>query len=57
MQRYLLFSGNQFYPGGGWDDLRGEFATFEEAREKADKLDDDWFHIVDLLRREKISTD
>lgn len=50
MKRYLLFSGDNYYPGGGWEDFRGDFDTVEAA--KAAKLDqhkhDDWYHIVDI---------
>lgn len=49
MKRYLLFTGDCFYPCGGWDDFRGDFDSVDAA--KAAKLDrhsrDDWFHIVD----------
>lgn len=50
MNRYLVFGGAQYYPGGGWDDCQGDFATLEEAQEKATKVREanDWVEIVDL---------
>jgi hypothetical protein len=41
---FLLFAGNLYYPGGGWNDFRGSFAIIEQARVYA--RDYDWFHIV-----------
>ena len=34
--RYLAFAHEQFYPGGGWKDFRGSFATAEEAKAAID---------------------
>ena len=31
MKRYLGFSGECYYPAGGWDDFKGAFDTLEEA--------------------------
>jgi hypothetical protein len=45
--RYLLFAGDTWYPGGGWDDFRGAFATIDEAK-AADLSHYDWAHIIDL---------
>ena len=28
---YMLFAGQDFYPGGGWNDFRGTFDTIREA--------------------------
>jgi hypothetical protein len=58
MNQFLLFAGDEYYPGGGWSDFRGSFKTVEEAEEKANKPTDnewgdcvdrsyDWWHIVD----------
>jgi hypothetical protein len=55
MNQFLLFAGDEYYPGGGWSDFRGSFKTVEEAEEKAIKPTDrewasnsyDWWHIVD----------
>jgi hypothetical protein len=44
MKRYLLFTGNQYYPSGGWSDFKGSFDTVEEA---LIETRGDWWHIVD----------
>jgi hypothetical protein len=44
MKRFLLFTGDQRYPLGGWRDLRGQFDTLQEAL-NADRRD--WAHVVD----------
>jgi hypothetical protein len=31
MKRYLVFAGDDFYPSGGWKDLKDSFNSFEEA--------------------------
>lgn len=46
--RYLLFSGERYYPAGGAGDLYGAFATLEEAQAAAKKTRYDWWHIFDL---------
>lgn len=53
--RYALFAGDNYYPAGGIEDLRGRFATHFEAQQAFDagwKNDGeeqyDWGHIVDL---------
>lgn len=28
---FMLFAGQNFYPGGGWNDFRGNFDTIHEA--------------------------
>ena len=56
---FALFGGDEFYPGGGFDDFRGTFATLDEAVSHGNLvlLDDetatytrevDWYHVVDL---------
>lgn len=48
MKRFLLFSGSNYYPMGGWYDLKGLFMTLESATRAASKYkDNDWWHIVD----------
>ncbi len=48
MKRYLLFSGDEYYPLGGWNDFKGSFDTLEEAKEAKEKLSGhDWYQIVD----------
>ncbi len=49
MKRFVLFSGDFYYPVGGAGDYKNSFATLEEAKLIA--LTDharDWWHILDL---------
>lgn len=57
--KYLLFAGWNYYPRGGFKDLKGIFDTLEEAQKGRDEYyksegckvgsDDSycWYHIVD----------
>lgn len=49
MKRYLLFFGETYYPGGGWEDFHGAFDTIEDARNAVKARDSlpDWHEIVD----------
>lgn len=49
MKRYLLFSGDDYYPCGGWDDFEGDFDTLEESLKLTKKHSDDWCHVVDTV--------
>jgi hypothetical protein len=31
VKQFLLFAGDAYYPNSGWDDLRGNYDTLEEA--------------------------
>jgi hypothetical protein len=45
----LLFAGGRYYPGGGWNDFKGEFKTLDEAKEYVARLNNiDWFHVIDF---------
>jgi len=33
MKQYLLFLGENYYPHGGWKDLRGEFDSIQVAKQ------------------------
>ena len=48
-KRYILFAGDQYYPGGGMEDFRGTFDTVEEARAAAGRGRSryDWAQVVD----------
>jgi hypothetical protein len=46
MKRYLAFSGDTYYPGGGWNDFNGGADTVDEAR-KLIPNGFDWYQIVD----------
>ncbi len=59
MKRYLLFSGSNFYPIGGWNDFQTSFDTIEEAEKHAVTLREwcqhDWHHIVDSETQERVT--
>lgn len=57
-KRYLLFAGENYYPGGGWCDHRGSFDSAEEACQAGGAIHNkrvdggpwiDWWHVIDLL--------
>ncbi len=63
--RYLLFAGFGYYPDGGWDDFKGSFSSYAEAKKAADDLiakeegsfaQRDWAHVVDLTTMQKCYT-
>lgn len=48
--RFLIFAGHEYYPGGGWNDHQGTTATEEAAHASALALLEDgmsWAHYVD----------
>lgn len=50
MKRYLLFAGNDYYPSGGWHDLKASF----DDRPTDDQIvqltrEYDWWDLVDLI--------
>lgn len=52
MKRFLLFSGDAYYPKGGFWDCNLSFDTVQEAVSFAttknnDYFDQDWYHVVD----------
>jgi hypothetical protein len=54
--RFLVFSGEDYYPIGGWDDWEGEFDTIEQAETKIHSLRGDWAQIVDRDQQKEIAT-
>lgn len=56
VERYLLFSGENYYPGGGWRDFDGAYETLDEAKERVSLFRRNgngdnrrnWWHIVDV---------
>ena len=46
---YLLFSGEFYYPQGGWDDFKGCIpqATLGEITPLLDERDQ-WYHVIEL---------
>jgi len=51
MKRFLLFSGQTYYPHGGWNDFDGSFDTADQAQAKAEQLQInggiDWWQVID----------
>lgn len=52
---YALFSGDHYYPDGGWDDFQGAYATISEAKAAREPSDFKWAHIVDLDARKIVA--
>lgn len=50
LKRFLLFNGQCYYPGGGWDDFIGSFDSLDEAKSVYGGSGGtfDWFQVVDL---------
>ena len=44
---FLLFTGYNYYPIGGFDDFAGVYATLDEAKIAANDRSGDWAHIVE----------
>lgn len=49
MKRYLAFAMSSYYPGGGWQDFKGDFDTLKEAQKHLKKIkpNHDRFQVVD----------
>lgn len=47
MKRYLLFSGDIYYPCGGWHDFVGDFETADQVLAAARAEYNDWAHAFD----------
>jgi hypothetical protein len=54
MKWFAVFAYDNYYPDGGWHDLKGLFETIEEARKVAKNLRYDDKDIVDLVTGEII---
>ncbi len=52
MRRFVVFSGDHYYPTGGWSDMHAAYDTLDEAKdgltEIAGRNKYTWGHIVDL---------
>lgn len=46
MNTFFLFTFDEYYPSGGMNDLRGSFASIEDARAEKNKSDYEYFQIV-----------
>lgn len=47
MKRYLLFSGINYYPNGGWSDFNTDSKILTDLQKIAKTFEYDWWHIVD----------
>ena len=49
LKRFLLFSGMNYYPAGGWEDFKASFDIKGDAMVSGDSFkNEDWFEIVDI---------
>jgi hypothetical protein len=53
MKQFLLFAGDTYYPGGGWDDFVGDFETVEAARNAAASCRD-WWQVIDTATMKEV---
>jgi hypothetical protein len=51
---YMLFAGDTYYPGGGWNDYQESFSSTEEAIEYLARISYQWAHIVDSINKEMV---
>lgn len=53
MKRYLVFSGSQYYPSGGWEDFINDYDNLQEAETKAKSEAGvcQWAQVVDTLTK------
>lgn len=55
LNRYLVFSYPEYYPGGGWNDFVSSFDSLEEAERETTKERGLYWDIVDIETGEQIS--
>jgi hypothetical protein len=53
MKRFLLFSGNYYYPLGGWNDFDASFDSIDEATAAVTETAE-WAHVIDSQTGEKL---
>lgn len=60
--KFLVFAGECYYPGGGWDDFVDHYDTKEEAVADARAWETDrgkhaevWWHVVDVKEDKIVS--
>lgn len=54
MKRYMLFTMDQYYPRGGWNDFHDSYNTTEEAIEAVASTKCDHWHVVDSTTGEEV---
>lgn len=47
LKRYLVFSGEDYYPAGGWEDFDASYDTLAEAHAAIKTEAFTWAHVVD----------
>ena len=52
MKRFLLFSGPDYYPGGGVEDFDADFETLEDAKMFQIDSQHEWANILDTKTRD-----
>lgn len=52
-ERYLTFSGDHYYPQGGWDDLVGSSETLADAILMGER--EEWWHVIDSRTLEVVA--
>lgn len=50
--RYITFSGDHYYPGGGWRDMKGSASSIVAAKALATG---DWAQVVDARERKVVA--
>jgi hypothetical protein len=53
MKRFLLFTGDDYYPAGGWGDFQDSYDTLIEATSA--KTTGDWWHVIDATNGEELA--
>lgn len=58
MNQFVLFAGDNYYPGGGWQDFVDSYDTVEEAVAAGKPDEDDWgkwYHVIDITTGERVA--
>ncbi|UVD36604.1 hypothetical protein RCXUPER_186 [Rhodobacter phage RcXuper] len=50
--RYITFSGDNYYPFGGWSDMKGSASSIAAAKRLATG---DWAQVVDVRERKVVA--
>jgi hypothetical protein len=54
VKRYAVFTGDKYYPDGGWNDYKSSHDTLAEARRMPAPAPGSWSQIVDLMTGQSI---
>jgi len=50
VKQFLLFTGEGYYPMGGWGDFKGSFDTIDEVVRKVQSCGGEWYQVVDSTK-------